>query len=219
MGSGSRVTRPRCSSMAMLRDKRFILGILLTAAVAAVFWGGSRYPALNEKLLMGTATHFSGLAFSTLVEISPDEKPLPRAFYTFINWAYTNRQGMTFGILFGALVMTLLALIDRRRFRSRFANALMGMAFGTPLGVCVNCAAPIGKAIQDAGGSAETSLATMMSSPTLNVIVLTMLFGLFPTYMAVIKIGLTVGFILIGIPLLTRLMPTPVEIRGGLGNE
>src|SRR5215475_8589118 len=205
--------------MAILRDKRFILVLLLTAAVAAYFWGASRYPALNEKMMMGTSTPFSGLAFSTIVKISPDEKLIPRIFYATINWAYTNRQGMTFGILFGALTMTLLSLVKRRNFRSRFANAAVGMAFGTPLGVCVNCAAPIGKALRSAGASAETALAAMTSSPTLNVIVLTMVFAMFPAYMAVIKIGLTVAFILIGIPLLTRLVPTAAPIAGGSGND
>ncbi|HMH52772.1 MAG TPA: FG-GAP-like repeat-containing protein [Candidatus Acidoferrum sp.] len=205
--------------MATLRDKRFILVLLLTAAVAAYFWGGSRYPALNEKAAMGTETPFSGLAFSTIVKVPSEDPLVSRILYSTVNWAYTNRQGMTFGILFGALVMTLLALFERRTFRSRFANAAMGMAFGTPLGVCVNCAAPIGKALRAGGASAETALAAMVSSPTLNVIVLTMLFAMFPLYMAVIKIGLTVAFILIGIPLLTRLLPTPVPIAGGSGPD
>ena len=67
--------------------------------------------------------------------------------------------------------------------------------------------------------SAETTLAAMTSSPTLNVIVLTMLFAMFPAYMAVIKIGLTVGFILIGIPLLTRRCSPPPRSPGGSGNR
>ena len=203
--------------MAILKDKRFVLVVLLTAAVAAYFWGGSRYPALNEKLMMGTSTPFTGLAFSTIVKVPADAGVLQRILYATVNWAYTNRQGMTFGILFGALMLTLLALVPRRSFRNRFANAAVGMAFGTPLGVCVNCAAPIGKAIRSGGASAETTLAAMTSSPTLNVIVLTMVFAMFPPFMAVIKIGLTVAFILIGIPLLTRLMPTAAPISGGSG--
>jgi hypothetical protein len=39
--------------MATLRDKRFILVALLLAMLAGYFWAGSRYPALNDKLLMG----------------------------------------------------------------------------------------------------------------------------------------------------------------------
>jgi uncharacterized membrane protein YraQ (UPF0718 family) len=205
--------------MAFLRDKRFILVILATAAVAAYFWGRSRYPALNEKAAMAASTPFTGLAFSTIVKVPADDPLISRIVLSTVNWAYTNRQGMTFGILFGALVMTLLALFERRTFRNRFANAAAGLAFGTPLGVCVNCAAPIGKALRAGGASAETSLAAMTSSPTLNVIVLTMVFAMFPLYMAVIKIGLTVTFILIGIPLLTRLLPTPTPIAGGSGSD
>jgi uncharacterized membrane protein YraQ (UPF0718 family) len=192
--------------MALIRDKRFILVALLIAAVAGYFWVGSRYPALTDKMHMGTATPISGLAFSTLVKIPPDEKLVPRIFYNTLNWAYTNRQGMTFGVLFGGLAMTLLRLIDRRSFRNRFGDSATGLLIGAPLGVCVNCATPIAKALHTAGASAETALAAMFSSPTLNVIVLTMLFSLFPFYMAAIKVGLTVAFVLIGLPLLTRLL-------------
>ena len=56
-----------------------------------------------------------------------------------------------------------------------------------PLGVCVNCAAPIAKGLYAGGARAETTLAAMIASPTLNIVVLTMLFGLFPFYMALTK--------------------------------
>jgi hypothetical protein len=35
--------------------------------------------------------------------------------------------------------------IQGRDVKSSFLNALLGMAIGAPLGVCVNCAAPIAK--------------------------------------------------------------------------
>jgi uncharacterized membrane protein YraQ (UPF0718 family) len=202
-----------------LRDKRFLIVVGLMALLAAQFWGGSRYPALNEKAAMGTENALAGLAFNPLLKIAPDETLVRRILYETINWTHTNRQGMTFGILFAALVMTLIPLFSRRGIRSSLGNTVMGMAIGTPMGVCANCAAPIGKAIHAAGGRAETVLAAMFSSPTLNVVILTMLFSLFPFYMGAIKVGLTVAFILIGIPLLTRLLhvsPVPV-IRGGAG--
>ena len=50
----------------------------------------------------------------------------------------------------------------------------------------------------------ETTLATMFSSPTLNIIVLSMLFSIFPLYMVVIKLALTLTFILLLVPLLSR---------------
>lgn len=195
--------------MTVMRDKRFVLVVVLIALLAAEFWAGSRYPALNEKMLMGANTPLAGLAFDPLIVIHPDAPVVTRIAYTAVNWMYTNRQGMTFGILLGALLMTLLRLIDQRGVRGRFGNTVLGVLIGTPLGVCANCAAPIGRAIHAAGGRPETMLATMVSSPTLNVVVLTMLFAFFPIYVGMIKVGLTVGFILICIPLLTRLLRTP----------
>ena len=70
------------------------------------------------------------------------------------------------------------------------------MAMGAPLGVCVNCAAPIAKGMYAGGARAESTLSAMVASPTLNVIVLTMLFSILPFYMAVMKIALSLFVIL-----------------------
>ena len=50
----------------------------------------------------------------------------------------------------------------------------------------------------------ETALATLISSPTLNIIVFSMLFTLLPFHFAVLKIVLTLLFILWVIPFFTR---------------
>ena len=71
-------------------------------------------------------------------------------------------------------------MITVRGHRSGFVNTLIGVAVGAPLGVCVNCSAPVAKGMHDGGARLETTLATMFSSPTLNIIVLTMLFSIFP---------------------------------------
>ena len=160
--------------MHVISYRRLILIGGLMALLAIEFWAGSRYPALNEKLMMGAATPLAGLAFSPLLAIAPDETMLRRMLYETVNWIYTNRQGMSFGVLFGAALMTLLGLLSRRAFRSRLGNTLAGLLIGAPLGVCVNCATPIARGMHSAGAKAETVLATMISSPTLNVIVLSM---------------------------------------------
>ncbi len=97
--------------MATLQDKRFLLVVGLLIILSAAFWGGSRYPALHEKAAMGTETSLSGLGFSALVAITPETPVVPRILYTTVNWTYTNRQGMTFGLLFGALLLTLFCLL------------------------------------------------------------------------------------------------------------
>ena len=78
---------------------------------------------------------------------------------------------------------------------------------GAPLGVCVNCAAPIARGLYAGGLRAETTLSAMIASPTLNVIVLTMTFSLLPFYMAAAKIGLSLLVILVAVPLIVRLLP------------
>jgi uncharacterized membrane protein YraQ (UPF0718 family) len=47
----------------------------------------------------------------------------------------------------------------------------------------------------------------MVASPTLNVIVLTMLFSILPFYMAVMKIALSLFVILLAVPILCRFLP------------
>lgn len=195
------------------QDKRFILTVLMALVVGSIFWFGSRYPALNRKALMGGESSLPGLGFDVLVEVPPDAPMLERILYTTINWCYTNKQGMTFGVLFAAVLMTLVPLLKTRNIQNRYLHSALGMIIGSPLGVCVNCATPIAQGLMSAGGRVETALAAMMSSPTLNVIVLTMLFAFFPFHLALIKIGLTVLFILVGIPLIIRLLPISANLN------
>lgn len=161
---------------------------------------------------MGEDTAFAGLGFETVVEVDAHTPFLTRIVYTTVNWLYTNKQGMTFGLLVAALLMTLIPLLKPQRLQHRLTNTMMGMVVGTPLGLCVNCATPIAQGMYAAGGRMEIALAAMMSAPTLNIVVLTMLFTLFPFHLAAIKIGFTLAFLLLGIPLLTYLLPIPAVV-------
>lgn len=189
-------------------QKRFLLAALLIAALAYLFWTGSRYPALDEKALMSGAIQLEdALSFEAKFPITADMTLLERIFWSTLNWINTNKKGMTFGILFAAAILTALGSLQQRSFKNRWANALLGLMIGTPLGVCVNCAAPIARGMYSGGMRAETVLAAMMASPTLNVVVLTLAFSLLPFYMVAAKIGLSLLLILIGVPLICRLLP------------
>lgn len=189
---------------ALLRDRRFLLTLLAIVLVAGFFWAGSRVPALTEKASMGGEVNINALGFERVMTASPNDPLWKRIGIEAINWGQTNRKGMAFGVLFGGLMMTLFSLLGTRRYRSVYANAAVGTLIGAPLGVCVNCAAPIAAGMSSAGARIETSLATMMSSPTLNAIVLSMLFSLFPLHLALLKVVLTLGTVLLLVPLLTR---------------
>lgn len=190
----------------MFKNKQLFISILLMLIVALTFWLSSRYPALNEKAMMGDQTAVSGIAFNVVFPVTEASVWWEKITYNFINWAYTNKQGMTFGLLFAAILMLLITQFRKTQLKNPFANSLLGMVIGAPLGVCVNCAAPIADGMHRAGGRLETSLAMMVSSPTLNVIVISMLITLFPIHMVILKIVFTLVFVLLVIPLLVHFL-------------
>jgi uncharacterized membrane protein YraQ (UPF0718 family) len=186
-------------------DARALLAALLCLAIALGFWLGSRYPDLGEKASMGGTTILEDpLGFEAARPVEATDPFTTRVLDTTLNWISTNQRGMAFGIAMAAATMTLLRRLGRARFRGAFANTLLGVVIGAPLGVCVNCAAPIARGLHAAGSRLETSLAAMISSPTLNFVVLAMLFAMFPLYIAAIKLSAALLFILGVIPLLSR---------------
>jgi uncharacterized membrane protein YraQ (UPF0718 family) len=195
----------KMSRLAMKFNKRILCVCAVIVVTAVTFWSGSRYPSLDQKAIMGgSAVLEDPLAFEASIQIQPSDGTVERVIYTTINWIETNLQGMAFGLMIGACLLTLISMVPARGHRNGFVNTLIGVAVGTPLGVCVNCAAPVAKGMHDGGARLETTLATMFSSPTLNIVVLTMLFSMFPLYLTVIKLTLTLTFILVLVPLLSR---------------
>jgi uncharacterized membrane protein YraQ (UPF0718 family) len=202
------------SRLAMKFNKRILFVCAVIIVTAVTFWSGSRYPSLDQKAIMGgSAALEDPLAFEASIQIQPNDGTMERIVYTTINWIETNLEGMAFGLMIGACLLTLISMVRVRGHRNGFVNTMIGVAVGTPLGVCVNCSAPVAKGLHDGGARLETTLATMFSSPTLNIVVLTMLFSIFPLYLTVIKLVLTLTFILVLIPLLSRWVFTK-ERRG-----
>ncbi|MGH1356949.1 MAG: FG-GAP-like repeat-containing protein [Thalassovita sp.] len=189
-------------------QKRFVFSLFIVGALAYLFWSGSRYPALNEKAMMSGAIQLEDvLSFEARFPITPEMGLLERIFWSTLNWINTNKKGMTFGVLFAAGFLTAVSYLRTKSFRGGIANSILGLAIGTPLGVCVNCAAPIARGMYSSGLRAETTLSAMIASPTLNVVVLTMLFSLMPIYMALIKVVLSLVIILLLVPVICRFLP------------
>jgi uncharacterized membrane protein YraQ (UPF0718 family) len=195
--------------------KPLVLGVLLLSVIASIFWIDSRYPALLKKLHTATSVKVKGpLTFDTVLPENPQAPLANRVGATFVNWLAANRVGMTFGFLFAAGVLSLLPSLRLNRSTNRYKNVLLGTLRGVPLAVCSNCVAPIGQGLYDSGSSQESALATMLTSPTLNVIVLALLFTLFPVQLALLKIGLTLTLLFLVLPRLAasaRRMPVIVE--------
>ena len=188
------------------------VALILALGIASFFWFDSRYPALLKKLHSGAAIKASGvLSFDAKLPVVPQLPLANRIERTTVNWMWTNRIGMTFSLFFGAAVLTLLPLLPRRRFRSPAANTALGAITGVPLGVCANCVAPIGQSLYQGGASSTTVLATMISSPMLNVVVLTMVFALFPPGVALLRVAVPI-VLLVSVPWLVG-ETKPVELQ------
>ncbi|MCF2872325.1 FG-GAP-like repeat-containing protein [Octadecabacter sp. G9-8] len=197
-----------------LSDKRLILLGLLLLAIAAGFWLSSRYPSLNTKAMMGGQISLEdGLSYDALFSNSAQAGTMHAIWLTFINWVNTNIKGMTFGLAFAIVVLAGFPVLKSflRGSPSSFRASIVGTFMGAPLGVCVNCAAPIAFGLYRGGARAETVLATMISSPTLNVVVLSMTLALFPLHVAVIKIALVFFVLLVLIPVLVRMFPNELH--------
>ncbi len=190
----------------MTFDKRQLsLAALLMACLALYFWTQSRYPALDQKAQMGQRASISAIAFDTVIKVDVAQPYTERVWRSSLNWGYTNWKGMTFGLLFAAAFITFLRLLPptpSSRFRA--LNALKGMFIGIPLGVCANCSTPIAYGMVKAGTRVETALATLFSSPTLNIYVLTTTFSLLPFHMAMLKVAGVLVVVLIVMPALVQ---------------
>lgn len=177
------------------------LAIVLMVTVAGVFWIDSRYPALLKRYHAGAQIKAAGeLTFGQPYTVDRAMPLSTRVWRTTLNWLDANRTGMTFSFLFGPAALTFLAILPRRRTRSRYLNTFFGAAAGVPLGVCTNCVAPIARGLLASGMSNESVLATMFASPALNVVVVAMTFALFPIPVAVLKLATVLFLILVFAP-------------------
>lgn len=188
------------------RTRSFWIAIALVGVIATTFWTGSRYPRLEEKAQTAGIVPLEGpITFRSVIAVDPGTSLAVRVLQTSLNWYKENLKGMLFGLLFAAALLTVAAFVRRRHDPGTVGATLLGVVIGTPLGVCVNCAAPIARGLHAAGLRLETTLAALVSSPTLNVVVLTMAFSLFPIYIVVVKLAVTFVFLLIAVPIIAYL--------------
>ncbi len=114
--------------------------ILIGAALLIIgtFWMWSRYPALVSK-----ATHLGkavpSMTYSSQVMTVASDAPVGRQILAAsVNWVAGMKVGMTFGVLFGALLHTALRYYPLRVGKNLYINSLKGALIGVPMGVCAN---------------------------------------------------------------------------------
>lgn len=185
---------------------RFLYIALGIIGLCFYFWVFSRYPDLNRKAMMASHANIADtIAMFPILAVDANDPFWKKVAYTTVNWAHDNRRGMAFGVVLGALFVTIFEYLRLKPGRSPLVRTLQGFLLGTPMGVCVNCAAPVFKGVL-ASREKELAFAMMLSSPTMNIVVLTITFTLFPFYMAATKVLFTLAMIFVSVPLIARLL-------------
>ena len=182
---------------------RLFFLIIFATIILGTFWFGSRYPQLLEKAAhINTLTPHSFINSSELIPMATQHTFWSRVFVSFINWIWSMRIGMTFGLAMGALLHTLFEFYPPRLTGNIYLNTLKGIMIGVPAGVCVNCAVPVACGITRSKNKIETALGFMFSSPTLNFLVVSMVFTSLPWAFGLIHYSLIALMLLIIVPLL-----------------
>lgn len=193
---------------------RPIIMIGAAAVLLGVFWIASRYPQLFSKAEhVGEA--LPSMAFSSqLMTVAADAPLWLRILAATVNWLDSMKIGMTFGVLFGALLHTVLRYYPLKVGKNLYLNSLKGALVGVPGGVCANCAVPVACGVTRGNGRVEVALGFLFSSPNFNPVVVMMTFMALPLAMSITKYAILLFVILVVVPSLIRWLerdkPLPV---------
>lgn len=198
------IRSPRRKKLAFL----FLLVVLFT------FWGLSRYPDLmaeynrtNDHSLL--SRNVGVLSKDAMLQVHGLQSPVTKIWNATLNWLDTNKIGMSFGFIFSAAILLLLEqsqFLYRRAKKKGVIGSLSGILLGMPLGVCTNCATPVALGLKKSGASDVSAFSTLVASPSLNPIGLTMIFMLFPPLVGGLRVTSLLFFLVLVMPLLTRLL-------------
>ncbi len=170
----------------------------------SLFWFASRYPQLFSKAEhVGQA--LPSMAYSSQVmSVGADAPVWLRILAATVNWLDSMKIGMTFGILFGALLHTVLRYYPLKIGKNLYLNSLKGALVGVPMGVCANCAVPAACGVTRGHGRVEVALGFLFSSPNFNPVVVMMTFMALPLAMSLTKYAILLFVILLVVPFLIR---------------
>ena len=180
--------------------------ILMAAAgiILGVFWFTSRYPQLflkAEKVGQPVASMAFG---SERIHVAADAPVWQRIGAAMVNWLDSMKIGMTFGVLFGALLHTVLRYYPLKIGKNLYLNSLKGALVGVPGGVCANCSVPLACGITRGDGRVEVALGFLFSSPNFNPVVVMMTITALPMSMVLTKYLILLFVILVVVPSLIR---------------
>lgn len=208
-----------CSTLPSKSQQRKWIAFFWLLLVLGIFWFLSRYPDLYKEVTRADegsllSRHFNVLSKDEMMVSHGVEHPFYKIITLALNWLETNKFGMTFGFLFSA---AFLLLIEQSQRLSQIVStrgrkgSLYGLVFGMPLGVCTNCATPIGLGLKKSGASTEAAFSSLMASPSLNPIALLLLMMLFPFKIFLLRVFCMLFLLLYVLPLICQFFEKEVQ--------
>src|SRR6266446_1115626 len=181
--------------------------LIMTAAcvtLLCLFWFVSRYPQLLRKAdHLGQAV--PSMAFtSEVISVAADAPVWQRILAGTVNWLDGMKIGMSFGVLFGALLHTVLRYYPLRIGNNLYLNSMKGALVGVPAGICANCSVPVACGVTRGRGRVEVALGFLFSSPNFNPVVVMMTFTALPLAMTLTKYAILLFVILVGVSFLIQ---------------
>lgn len=217
-------TAPRQPFLIAGKDIRcfYRIFVLLAFAVAvlALFWFGSRYPSLFHKAQsLGHHEVSSFIWTEEILRLPANPTFIDRVVASIANWIWSMRIGMSFGLAIGALFHTVFQFYPPKLGGNLYLNTLKGIITGAPAGVCVNCAVPIACGITRGKANIESALSFMFSSPTLNFVVVSMIFTGLPLAYGIVQYTLVALLLLVFVPLIVHIYnkSQPAQAEGAVG--
>src|ERR1700736_610602 len=180
---------------------RIFVLLAFAATVLALFWFGSRYPSLSHKAqTLGQHEVASFIWTDQLMALPANPTFMDKVGGSIVNWIWSMRVGMSFGLAVGALFHTVFQFYPPKLGGNLYLNTLKGVITGVPAGVCVNCAVPITCGITRGKANIESALSFMFSSPTLNFVVISMIFAGLPPAYGIVQYSMIALVLLVFVP-------------------
>lgn len=142
---------------------RPLILVVVAAVLLCMFWFASRYPQLISKSQhVGQAVPIMAYSHEVL-HVAASAPAWKRILFGTVNWLDAIKIGMTFGVLLGALLHTVLRYYPLKIGENLYLNSLKGALVGVPAGVCANCAVPVACGVTRGHGRVEVALGFLFS--------------------------------------------------------
>ena len=184
--------------------KKRVVGLLLFAAILALFFALNRFPKLDAvggDLAAVTAPGvqcFQGFC----IERAPGTTFLSRWWSFSVTYFRLVAVGMAFAFVVAGLAEAFLFPSGTGRSfasRSMFKRTVKGAAVGPVMNLCSACIVPLSVALRRRGGGIEGAIAMVQGSATMNVPALVMVFFVFTPLLGLSRLLLAlVGALVIG---------------------